>query len=124
MSREPDPPLLPDDALPCIWMSAGLVAYKLCDRDYECEGCPFDEALGAAPSRREVALRAEPRRAAWEFPPDRRYAATHAWAQESDGRRLRCGRGAGYAPEIPHPRGSADNTPAWGQNGGGPGPGL
>jgi glycine cleavage system H protein len=34
------------DSLPkCVWMSAGLVTYKLCDRDYECHLCPFDQAM-------------------------------------------------------------------------------
>ena len=27
-------------------MVAGVVAYKLCDRNYDCEKCPFDEAMG------------------------------------------------------------------------------
>ena len=29
----------------CCWMQGGVVDYKLCDRDYDCEHCPFDEAL-------------------------------------------------------------------------------
>lgn len=29
----------------CWWMQGGVVDYKLCDRDYDCEHCPFDEAL-------------------------------------------------------------------------------
>jgi len=29
----------------CWWMQAGVVPYKLCDRDYDCDHCPFDEAL-------------------------------------------------------------------------------
>lgn len=36
--------------LPCVWMSAGLVAFKLCDREGECEGCPFDRAMQGARS--------------------------------------------------------------------------
>ena len=36
--------------LPCVWMSAGLVSFKLCDREGECEGCPFDRVMrGLAP---------------------------------------------------------------------------
>lgn len=35
----------------CWWMQAGAVDYKLCDRDYDCEHCPFDEIFhGAAKS--------------------------------------------------------------------------
>ena len=33
-------------SLKCCWMLAGVVAYKLCDRGYDCEKCPFDEAMG------------------------------------------------------------------------------
>jgi glycine cleavage system H protein len=33
-------------SLKCCWMLAGVVAYKLCDRAYDCENCPFDQAMG------------------------------------------------------------------------------
>lgn len=33
-------------SLKCCWMLAGVVAYKLCDRGYECEDCPFDQVMG------------------------------------------------------------------------------
>lgn len=33
--------LWPDSDSPCIWMQAGLVEYKLCDRHLECDDCPF-----------------------------------------------------------------------------------
>lgn len=29
----------------CLWMLAGVVGYKLCDREYDCEHCPFDRSL-------------------------------------------------------------------------------
>ena len=38
----------------CIWMSAGLVAYKLCDREFKCEECPLDELM-----RKESAIKGE-----------------------------------------------------------------
>ncbi len=31
----------------CIWMECGYVEYKLCDRDFDCENCPFDKAIKA-----------------------------------------------------------------------------
>ena len=42
--------------LPCVWMSAGVISYRLCDREYECESCPLDRALrgGAKSSAREA----------------------------------------------------------------------
>jgi hypothetical protein len=29
----------------CVWMESGVVSYKLCDFEYNCEACPFDRAL-------------------------------------------------------------------------------
>jgi len=31
--------------LPCVWVSAGVLSYRLCDREYDCEGCPLYQAL-------------------------------------------------------------------------------
>ena len=42
-------------ALPCVWMSAGVINYRLCDREYECESCPLDTAIrGRGPRRRRA----------------------------------------------------------------------
>ncbi len=32
----------------CIWMECGFVEYKLCERNYDCENCPFDIAIKKA----------------------------------------------------------------------------
>ena len=29
----------------CVWMVGGVVGYKLCDRQFDCEHCPFDLAI-------------------------------------------------------------------------------
>lgn len=29
----------------CVWMQACVVGYKLCDREFDCDRCPFDAAL-------------------------------------------------------------------------------
>jgi glycine cleavage system H protein len=38
-------PLIPGEEQRCTWMSTGLVSYKLCDRDYRCDICPFERAI-------------------------------------------------------------------------------
>ncbi len=38
--------------LKCIWMTSGLVDYKLCDMSFECEDCQFDKVMRNAPSAR------------------------------------------------------------------------
>lgn len=29
----------------CIWMSAGVISYKLCPHNFNCDGCEFDAAM-------------------------------------------------------------------------------
>src|SRR5208283_3181443 len=37
--------LIPESESRCIWMDVGSVAFKLCDRVFDCDHCPFDEAM-------------------------------------------------------------------------------
>jgi glycine cleavage system H lipoate-binding protein len=30
---------------PCIWMKAGVIAYRMCTKEYDCKNCEFDQAL-------------------------------------------------------------------------------
>ncbi|HYW69484.1 MAG TPA: hypothetical protein VE961_00530 [Pyrinomonadaceae bacterium] len=46
--------LRPAPSLYCVWMDAGVVNYKLCDRSYDCERCPLDQALHRRPSERRA----------------------------------------------------------------------
>jgi glycine cleavage system H lipoate-binding protein len=91
MSREHEPSrsVLPIDAQPCIWMSAGLVAYKLCDRDFDCEHCPLDAALSGPTEATEIAsfetLTSLP------FPDDRTYSRGHLWTQPTGDGQVRVG---------------------------------
>ncbi len=38
-------PLIPEGENKCVWMKTGLVSYKLCDKNYHCDACPFDRAM-------------------------------------------------------------------------------
>ena len=45
--------LIPKKELKCVWMTAGLLSYKLCKYDLQCEKCPLDwelRNLSATPS--------------------------------------------------------------------------
>lgn len=45
--------LIPKKELKCVWMTAGLISYKLCKYDLQCEKCPLDwelRNLSPAPS--------------------------------------------------------------------------
>jgi len=47
MYAKPKPqfPVIPDRENRCIWMDLGILAYKICVRDYRCEDCPLDIGL-------------------------------------------------------------------------------
>ena len=38
-------PLIPEEERKCVWMATGFISYKLCDRSYQCETCPLDQAI-------------------------------------------------------------------------------
>ena len=39
-----DHPIVPANHR-CIWMTAGILSYQLCDRSFECDTCPLDSAM-------------------------------------------------------------------------------
>ena len=51
----------------CVWMSAGVVGYRLCSRDFDCEHCLFDAAIRGPAGQQRGA------------PEDRLYSAGHGW---------------------------------------------
>ncbi|NNG16839.1 MAG: hypothetical protein HKM89_10195 [Gemmatimonadales bacterium] len=94
--------ILPEDALPCVWMSAGLVAYRLCDREFDCDDCPLDLALrGVSPTSQSDPPTAVPSGHATEFPEDRLYSTGHLWIQQcgGHGKDLRVGLD-GFASDL------------------------
>ncbi|MFH1809796.1 MAG: hypothetical protein ABIJ09_13705 [Pseudomonadota bacterium] len=77
---------------PCEWMRAGLMVYRLCDRDGDCESCPLDAALRGGRLPRDQQARAEgPAASPWSFPDDRLYHPGHLWVCEQQPGVLRCG---------------------------------
>lgn len=79
---DPVAPELPAGAEPCVWMCAGLISYRLCTEEFDCDHCLLD-----------VALRGE----CWAPPPvgafehrglqgalreDRLYTQGHVWVQK------------------------------------------
>jgi len=97
---------MPQGVMPCVWMSAGLVSFKLCDREGDCESCPFDRAMrGLAPLPQAASGTgaAEESQAPWRFPADRGYHPGHGWAQVAGEGRLRLGVDAAVARLWDHP---------------------
>lgn len=86
-------PILRNTVRPCVWMTAGLVSYKLCDRDFDCEHCPLDAALRGEPrsSRCGVAVPdsvAFPLTSPPSFPEARLYTPGHLCLRPLAGSKL------------------------------------
>lgn len=75
----------------CVWMDAGVMGFRLCDRGYDCENCPLDAALrGVSPvSGRLSRLAADRGPPVTTFPDDRLYSPGHTWVLIADQRSLR-----------------------------------
>lgn len=99
----------------CVWMLAGVVDYKLCDRDFDCESCPLDQAFRDAAhahraSRPLVALEsggADLRE--YQIAPMLFYHPGHVWARIEEEGTVRVGlddfgqslTGRIYAVDLP-----------------------
>jgi glycine cleavage system H lipoate-binding protein len=95
--------VLPDRAQPCVWMVAGVLSYRLCDRDYDCEHCPLDAAIhGGAPAAADPVPAAAAVEPAWGIRDGLRYHPVYGWVAESDPGRLRWGIDALTARLLDH----------------------
>lgn len=43
--RKKEYQMIPAEEKKCIWMTTGLISYKLCALDYRCEECVFDQVM-------------------------------------------------------------------------------
>jgi glycine cleavage system H lipoate-binding protein len=57
--RFPSGAPIEDQMVKCIWMMSGILNYRLCDRSYDCENCPLDQALRARRAACPSAFREE-----------------------------------------------------------------
>ena len=102
--RETGQPLVPPGELRCVWMSAGVLSYQLCERAFDCEHCPLDAAL-----RMHFARGAEtgaggtpPAPETGPLPDDRRYSRGHCWVMTGEATRV--GIEPGLAKALLAPR--------------------
>jgi glycine cleavage system H lipoate-binding protein len=74
MEAQSSQSVIPENELRCVWMDAGVVEFKLCDRAFECESCEFDSLI-----RRQ---REFDEQAAFSSPPSRNAAGREARSAE------------------------------------------
>ena len=111
-------PIVPPNEIRCVWMTAGVVSYQLCDRRLECEQCPLDIALRQQFAH-ERGLHPKKRSAANDHPmPDlptgTLYGRKHVWIRAGEPHIVRIGLEPGFASAIVSPK--AIVLPAVGEN--------
>jgi glycine cleavage system H lipoate-binding protein len=87
--------VIPEHDEACVWMVGGLLTYRLCDRDFDCDHCPLDAALrGTQLAPRLPALEVpatSPGSPATEIRDDLRYHPIYGWVAAAADGRLRWG---------------------------------
>jgi glycine cleavage system H lipoate-binding protein len=83
--------LIPPDELRCVWMTAGVVSYQLCERRLECDQCPLHAAIRRQHGRVEPQGKSPAPHAPERLRGDRSYARNHCWAKEVNSKVVRVG---------------------------------
>lgn len=87
--------VFPEHERPCVWMVGGLLTYKLCDRDLDCDHCPLDAALRgtqlAPPSGATGTPDMSDAPPALEIRDGLRYHPIYGWVSDAAEGRLRWG---------------------------------
>jgi glycine cleavage system H protein len=84
---------VPPEGDACVWMRAGVLTYKLCDRGFDCENCLLDAALhGGGPDASATKVPGDLGAGGYRlFPQDRRFSPGHTWVLERGGATTRVG---------------------------------
>jgi glycine cleavage system H protein len=75
----------------CVWMRAGVINYRLCERKLDCEHCMLDAALQGRGEQATWAPGDWGPTAYRQFPHDRQFSAAHAWVQSVARQSVRIG---------------------------------
>lgn len=101
-------PIVPLSELRCVWMTAGVLSYQLCERKLDCEQCPLDVALRqrfkneqTIHGQRRMVVEARsteaPRR-------NMLYGRKHMWVSSHDEHTVRLGLEPGFASVLVSPK--------------------
>jgi glycine cleavage system H protein len=105
------------DEMGCIWMNAGILSYRLCDREFECDTCALHAALRmqSSPPLEERGNSLCASSAVPEVLRDNRlYSSNHCWSMKIGPGMMRIGIEPGLGMALLAPR--AIVFPAAGQN--------
>jgi len=98
--------IIPPDEQRCIWMSAGILSYQLCDRQFDCDQCPLHAAMRKRFPQTEAMARKEPHPDAKPegLRNDRAYSQNHCWVKEIHDNVVRVGIEPGFSMALLGPK--------------------
>lgn len=101
-------PIVPPNELRCVWMTAGVLSYQLCERKFECEDCPLDIALRQRFVNRELALGSAAAESFGEGTEKSHgamlYGRNHVWLRQEGDDVVRIGLEPGLASVLVSPK--------------------
>lgn len=101
--------IVPPDEMRCVWMTAGILSYQLCDRELECDKCPLDAAIrnrlpGTAAARDENGSRKASFTDQEGLRDDRLYSRNHCWIQRVSANLVQVGIEPGLSAALLAPK--------------------
>ncbi len=99
--------VIPPQESKCVWMSAGILSYQLCDRKFECEECPLDIALRQRFTEHQPMVKRERPVTSSKLPEESRvgvlFGRKHLWMKRRGDNRMRLGVEPGMASVLVSP---------------------
>ncbi len=97
--------LIPPEEHKCIWMTAGVLSYQLCDRELDCDSCPLDAAMRRRFAEPATERTGDPGLAghgsSLEIPEEGfQYSRNHWWLRQTGPRQVRLGIETGLAQAL------------------------
>ncbi|HUL45029.1 MAG TPA: hypothetical protein VLY03_11815 [Bacteroidota bacterium] len=96
-------PIVPPEELRCVWMSAGVLSYQLCDREFDCDRCPVDAGIKKQQPRHQE-KKAGPALRTATLADGLFYTKNHCWIRQVDDERIEVGIEPGLAAMFHLPK--------------------
>lgn len=98
--------IVPPDEMCCVWMTAGILSYQLCDREFECDSCPLDAAIrNHLPKKRDESVNPKVSFTDQQgLRDDRLYSRNHCWARRISDNLVQVGIEPGLSAALLAPK--------------------
>jgi len=101
--------IVPPEELCCVWMTAGILSYRLCDREFECDECALDAAMRKHFLHRPESAEEASVPAPAQVPPQAlregyRYTNNHCWIRQTGHNLLQIGLEPGLSRILLSPK--------------------